>query len=192
VDDEKYAQAAGVINYGFPTIADTDIPQILPTGVCTYEHVVSNIPHNRIVSKAIEVRGLKVQIHKVPVPVSYGPAFEGERVRKEDTFVEMGGNKTPAFEFAIMRDMNQIEDGQISVVGPEIDDIEEGSRLPLGIVVEVAGREFQTDFESIVERQINEILAGLESVRKPSKRVLNSTILEILFMLKCMPTIQPF
>ena len=31
VDREKYAAAAGAINYGFPTIADTDIPQILPT-----------------------------------------------------------------------------------------------------------------------------------------------------------------
>ena len=36
VDDEKYATAAGAINYGFPTIANTDIPEILPTGVCTY------------------------------------------------------------------------------------------------------------------------------------------------------------
>ena len=41
VTEEKYAAAAGAINYGFPTIADTDIPQILPTGICTYEHVVS-------------------------------------------------------------------------------------------------------------------------------------------------------
>src|SRR3990172_160451 len=43
VDDEKYATAAGAINFGFPIIADTDIPQILPTGICTYEHVVSNV-----------------------------------------------------------------------------------------------------------------------------------------------------
>jgi acetyl-CoA synthase len=35
VDAEKYAAAAGAINYGFPVIADTDIPQILPT-VCVY------------------------------------------------------------------------------------------------------------------------------------------------------------
>ncbi|MCU0503836.1 MAG: CO dehydrogenase/CO-methylating acetyl-CoA synthase complex subunit beta, partial [Anaerolineae bacterium] len=39
VDDLKYAAAAGAINYGFPVIADTRIPQILPTGVTTYEHV---------------------------------------------------------------------------------------------------------------------------------------------------------
>ncbi len=30
VDDEKHAQAAGAINYGFPTISETDIDQILP------------------------------------------------------------------------------------------------------------------------------------------------------------------
>ncbi len=173
VDDEKYAQAAGAINYGFPTISDTDIPQILPTGVCTYEHVVSGIPHEKMVQKAIEVRGLKVQIHKVPVPVSFGPAFEGERVRKEDTFVEMGGTKTPAFEFVTMREMNEIEDGKIIMVGPEIDDIEEGSRLPLAIVAEVAGREFQSDFESILERQIHRYLNEAQGVFHMGQRDIN-------------------
>ena len=59
VSDEWYANAAGAINYGFPVIADTPIPQILPTGICTYEHVVSNIPHDELVAKAVEVRGLK-------------------------------------------------------------------------------------------------------------------------------------
>jgi len=42
---------------GVPVIADTPIPQVLPTGICTYEHVVSNIPHDQIVQKAVEVRG---------------------------------------------------------------------------------------------------------------------------------------
>ncbi|GAH75509.1 unnamed protein product, partial [marine sediment metagenome] len=54
VTDEWYAQALGCVNYGFPIIADTPIPEILPTGVCTYEHVVSNVPHDKIVSKAVE------------------------------------------------------------------------------------------------------------------------------------------
>ena len=49
VTPDKYAIAAGAINYGFPTIADTDIPQILPTGVCTYEHVVSSVPYETMV-----------------------------------------------------------------------------------------------------------------------------------------------
>ncbi|MDP3063392.1 MAG: CO dehydrogenase/CO-methylating acetyl-CoA synthase complex subunit beta, partial [Chloroflexota bacterium] len=50
VDELKYATAAGAISYGFPVIADTNIPQILPTGITTYEHVVS-MPFDEIEGK---------------------------------------------------------------------------------------------------------------------------------------------
>ena len=158
VTDEWYAAAAGAINYGFPTIADTPIPQILPTGVCTYEHVVSNIPHNEMVARAIEVRGLKVTVTEVPVPVAYGPEFEGERIRGEDIYLESGGGKTQAIELAIMKDMNEVEDGKVEVIGPDLKDIEACSRLPLGILVEIAGRKMQTDLEPILERQIHHLI----------------------------------
>jgi acetyl-CoA synthase len=164
VTDEWYANAAGAINYGFPTIADTPIPEILPTGVCTYEHVVSNIPHDQIVQKAVEVRGLKIQVTRVPIPMAYGPAFEGERIRKEDMYCQFGGNITPAFEFVEMKEMDEVEDGKITVVGPEIDDIEAGTALPLGIVVTVAGRKMQEDFESILERQCHHLINGAEGI----------------------------
>lgn len=158
VSDEWYAAAAGVINYGFPTIADTPIPQILPTGVCTYEHVVSNIPHKDIVGKAIEVRGLKVSVTEVPVPVAYGPAFEGERIRGEDIYMEAGGGKTLAVELTLMKDMNDVEDGHVEIIGPDLKDIQPGTRMPLGILVEVAGRKMQSDFEPILERQIHHLI----------------------------------
>ena len=114
VDDLKYATAAGAISYGFPVIADTRIPQILPTGVTTYEHVVSmpfdEIPGaddmertEKLIQRCIEVRGVKVKIAKVPIPVSYGSAFEGERVRKEIMYAEFGGKRTRAFEYLRMR-----------------------------------------------------------------------------------------
>jgi len=164
VDEEKYAAAAGAISYGFPTIADTDIPQILPTGICTYEHVVSNVPVERIVEKCLEVRGCKIKITKVPIPVSYGAAFEGERIRKEQMYVEFGGNKTPGFEYATTRDITEIEDGKITVIGPEIDDVEAGAALPLSIWVEVAGRKMQSDFEPILERQFHHLINGGEGV----------------------------
>ncbi len=165
VDDEKYANAAGAINFGFPVIADTDIPQILPTGICTYEHVVSNVPHDEIVAKAIEVRGLKITIHDVPVPVPYGAAFEGERVRKEDMHCEMGGNRTAAFEFCIARDSSDdVEDGKIEVVGPDIDTVDVGSKLPLGIWIEVYGRKMQKDFEPILERQVHRLLNEAQGI----------------------------
>jgi len=156
VDDEKHAQAAGAINFGFPAIADTDIGNILPSGICTYEHVVSPVFHDEIVTKAIEVRGLKVSISEVPIPVPYGPAFQGERVRKGDMYVELAGGKRPGFEFCTSKELDQVEDGKIEVIGPEIDDIEEGSNLPLAVWIEVAGRKMQVDFEPILERQLHD------------------------------------
>ena len=155
VDEEKYANAAGAINFGFPTIANTPIPEILPRGVCTYEHVVSNIPDEEIVSKAIEVRGLKITVDKVDIPVSFGAAFEGERVRKEDTYIEFGGNRTEAVEYLHIAESSEVEDGKIEVFGPEVDDVQVGGALPLGIEVLVYGRKMQEDFEPVMERQIH-------------------------------------
>lgn len=158
VSNEWYANALGCVNYGFPVIADTPIPEILPTGICTYEHVVSNIPHDRIVAKAIEVRGLKVTVAEVPVPVAYGPAFEGERVRGEDIYLEAGGGRTAMVEWVTSKRMNEIVDGKVEVIGPEITDVSPGSKLPMAIAVEVAGREMQEDYEPILERQIHHLI----------------------------------
>jgi acetyl-CoA synthase len=159
VDDEKYAAAAGAINFGFPVIADTDIPEILPSGICTYEHVISNVPHREMASRAVEVRGVKIRTVEIPIPVRHGPAFEGERVRKEDLAIEFGGKYTRAFEYLTSRPMDQIQDGGIRVAGSEISDVPEGARLPLAIFVEVAGRKMQPEFESILERHIHSFLS---------------------------------
>ena len=164
VTPEKYAVAAGAINYGFPVIADTDIPQILPTGVCTYEHVVSNVPYATMVERALEIRGCKIKITQVPIPVPYGPAFEGERIRKSDVQVEFGGNRTTAFEFVTSVGLDQINDGEIEIIGPDIDQVPEGTALPLAIWVEAAGRKMQSDFEPILERQIHHLVNGAEGI----------------------------
>ncbi len=158
VTDEWYANAAGAINYGFPVIADTPIPEVLATGICTYEHVVSNIPYDNIVAKAIEVRGLKVSVAEVDIPVAFGAAFEGERVRGEDIYLEAGGGRTKMVEWVTSKRMDEIVDGKIEVIGPEISDIKPGSRLPLAIAVEVAGRNMQEDYEPILERQIHHLI----------------------------------
>jgi len=170
VSDEWYANAAGAINWGFPTISDYDIPEVLPTGICTYEHVVSNVPHDEIVQKAIEVRGLKVSITKIDIPMSFGPAFEGERVRKDDLFMECGGGRTTAVEVLISKDMSEVEDGLVTIEGPDIKDIEQGQNLPLGILVEVAGREMQSDFEPILERQFHHLINYIQGIMHMGQR----------------------
>jgi acetyl-CoA synthase len=106
----------------------------------------------------------------VDIPVAYGPAFEGERVRKEDLVLEMGGGKTQCTELVQMADMDEIEDGKITVIGKDIPDCERGERLPLGIHVKVAGRKMQPDFEPILERQIHHLLNYAQGVMHIGQR----------------------
>lgn len=170
VGTEWGAAAAGCVNWGFPTLADTDIPEILPTGVCTYEHVIANVSHEEMVQKSVETRGLKVTISDIDIPCSFGPAYEGERVRGADLYTQMGGGKTQATELVKLAEMTDIEDGKVNVVGPDIGDIKEGDVLPLGVYVEVAGREMQVDFEPILERQIHHLVNYIQGVMHMGQR----------------------
>lgn len=162
--------AAGCVNWGFPTIADTDIPQILPTGICTYEHVVTNVPHDEICQKSIEVRGLKVTVSEIDIPLAFGPAFEGERVRGADLHAQCGGGKTQCTELVKMAQMNEIEDGKVILVGPDVTDLKVGDTFPLGIFVQIAGREFQEDFEPIMERQIHHLVNYIQGIMHIGQR----------------------
>ena len=132
--------------------------------------MVSNISHDQIVQRAVEVRGLKVQVAKVPIPVSYGPAFEGERVRGEDIYVEMGGGRTIAVEWTTMQSMEDVEDGRVEVIVPDVTDIAPGTRLHFAMLAEVAGRNFQEDFEPILERQNHHLINQAQGVMHIGQR----------------------
>ncbi|MEW6458512.1 MAG: acetyl-CoA decarbonylase/synthase complex subunit alpha/beta [Bacillota bacterium] len=173
VDDEKCAHAAGALNFGFPVVADTDVPEILPSGICTYEHVVANVPYESLVSRACEVRGLKITVDRVPVPVAFGPAFEGETVRREDMHVEFGGQKTPGFELVRTAGPDTVEDGRITLSGPDVDAVEEGGALPLGIVVDIYGRKMEPDFEPVLERRLHHYINYAQGVWHIGQRDVN-------------------
>jgi acetyl-CoA synthase len=174
LDDIKWSTGAGAINMGFPAVADTDVPVIHPTGVCTYEHVDKEFDHSKIVQKTIEVRGLKVVVEKPPIPVAYGPAFEGERIRKEDMFIEFGGQRTPCFEWVRMKELEEVEDGKVDIVGGNWQEAyEQGGRMPLGIVIDVAGRKMQKDFESVIERKVHHSINEAQGLWHMGQRDLN-------------------
>jgi len=174
LDEIKWTTGAGAINMGYPAVCDTDVPVIHPAGVCIYEEVDKEFDHNKIVQKAIEVRGLKIIVEKPPIPVAYGPAFEGERIRKEDMFIEFGGQRSPSFEWVRMREMEEIEDGKVEVIGNNWkESYEKGGQMPLGIIVDVAGRKMQKDFESVIERKIHSNLNEAQGVWHMGQRDLN-------------------
>ncbi len=156
IPDDWYALGAGAILMGFPVISDhTSTPEVRPTGVTVNEALVRELDHGQIVPTCILIRGVKVKVEEVDIPVSYAPAFEGERVRKDDMYVEFGGKKTNTCEFLTTAKIDEINDGEIDVVGPDFDSVEAGSAMPLAIRVWVAGRKMQDVYEGIFERQFH-------------------------------------
>jgi len=174
LDDIKWTTGAGAINMGYPAVCDTDVPVIHPSGVCLYEEVDRELDHSKIVQKVIEVRGLKITVEKPPIPVGYGPAFEGERIRKEDMFIEFGGARTSSFEWVRMREMEELEDGKVIIVGNNWQErYEKGGKMPLAIVIDVAGRKMQKDFESVIERKIHHNINEAQGIWHMGQRDIN-------------------
>lgn len=149
IDDVQVAAHFAAIFLGFPVICDTELEEQIP------DWYVSHTNYDTIVKYAMELRGIKLKTLEIPVPITIGPAFEGETIRKGDMYVEMGGGRTTAFELVQMVGENEIEDGKITVIGPDLDQVEEGAKLPLGIMVKIYGRKMQEDFEGVLERRIH-------------------------------------
>jgi len=174
LDDIKYATGAGAINMGFPIIADTDIPEIRPSGITVYEALVKELDHKKIVPRCIEVRGVKVTVSSIPIPVPYAAAFEGERVRKEQLHTEFGSKASTSFEYLTMKKSEEVEDGKVELIGSDIDALPQGSKsMPLAIIVEVAGRKMQKDFEPILERQIHRFVNYAMGIMHVGQRDMN-------------------
>ncbi len=120
------------------------------------EKLVQVTEPGKMVQEAIELRGIKVKLAPVNIPVAYGPAFEGEVVRRPDTYTEAGGaSKTLAFELLRVRPEDEVQDGRIEVIGPDVDAMPEGGKTPIAILVDVYGKRMSEDFEGVLERRIH-------------------------------------
>jgi len=111
-----------------------------------------------IVRTGMELRGIRVQVTSIPIPMACSPAFEGKAIRKEEMYAEFGGNRSPAFELLRVREAKDITDGKVTVIGPEIDAIPKKSAAPLGIIVEVTGSAMKKEYEPVLERRIHNFI----------------------------------
>lgn len=95
--------------------------------------------------------------------VEIGPQFEGERVRKDDLYIEFGGPMVKAkAELATIKKVDEVEHGKVTIIGPDIKDLAEGGSYPLGIHVEAAGAELDQDMEPVFERRIHQYCNYIE------------------------------
>lgn len=140
---------AGAIALGFPVITDQQVPEV-PSNLIVQKD------YDKLAQTSLEARGIKIKITQIPIPVGFASAFEGERVRKDEMYAEFGGGRTPAWEIVKMLPMSEIEDHKIEIIGPDVDSLgEKGGKLPLAVIVEVAGRNMNEDFEPVLERRIH-------------------------------------
>ena len=109
------------------------------------------------------------------IPVDIGPVYEGERIRAKQMYVELGGPKieTGHFELVRVKPEKEIKDGQVTIIGPDLKDMEEGSTHPIGIFVEVAGPELEEDLEAVFERRVHEFCNFVNGIMHLNQRYTN-------------------
>jgi acetyl-CoA decarbonylase/synthase complex subunit beta len=105
------------------------------------------------------------------MPVDVGVIYEGERIRRPDMYVEFGGLDVPAkFELARARGMDEVEDGKVRIIGPDLKELNEGGSYPLGILIEVAGKQVEPDLEGVIERRIHAYCNYVEGLMHLNQR----------------------
>ena len=165
LDDVIVACGAGAIALGFPVITnETENIFRVPKSLIVQEDV------SKFNATSLEARDIKIKITNIDIPVAFASAFEGEIIRRKDMQVEFDGSRVDCAELVQTCDASEVEDHKITVVGPEVDDMELGSKNSIAYVVKVAGKNMQPDFEPVIERKFHNYINCIEGVYHTGQR----------------------
>ena len=165
VNDITVACGGGAIAMGFPVITnDPEDIWTVPKSLIVQKDI------SEFIETSLEARDIKLKVTDIDIPVSFAAAFEGEIIRKANTQVDIDGSKCDCFELVRTLDAREITDHDIQLIGPDFDAFEEGSRISLGIVIEVAGKGMQSDFEPVFERKFHNYLNCVEGIMHTGQR----------------------
>lgn len=87
--------------------------------------------------------------------IDISPRNMGERVRKEDFHVEYGGPKwfgSIFMNLEVVTDEDQVRDNVIEIIGPEVNEVEEGSSFPFGMELKIWGSNIQPEYDEFFLR----------------------------------------
>ena len=158
----EVSAGAGAIALGFPVVVDIDLGENQVPGA-----LESVCDHAATVKKSLELRNIKIKVKELPIPVAFAAAFEGEIIRKSDMRAEFYSGKNPTAELVVMKDMAEVEDHKITIIGPDLD---AGNEFALATFVEVAGKKMQVDFEAVIERKFHAWFNYMEGVMHTGQR----------------------
>ena len=165
LDDVVVACGAGAIALGFPVVTnETENIFRVPKSLIVQEDV------SKFNATSLEARDIKIKITKIDIPVSFASAFEGEIIRKGDMQVEFDGSRKDCFEMVCTKDASEVEDHKFTLIGPDFDQMEVGSKQQIAYIVDVAGKNMQSDFEPVFERKFHSYVNCVEGVMHTGQR----------------------
>ena len=165
LDDVVVACGAGAIALGFPVVTnETENFFRVPKSLIVQEDV------SKFNATSLEARDIKIKITKIDIPVSFASAFEGEIIRKGDMQVEFDGSRKDCFELVCTKDASEVEDHKFTLIGPDFDQMEVGSKQQIAYIVDVAGKNMQSDFEPVFERKFHSYVNCVEGVMHTGQR----------------------
>ena len=164
LNDVIVACGAGAIALGFPVITDqADVARVPKSLICQTDISKWN-------ATSLEARDIKIKITNIDIPVAFASAFVGEIIRRKDMQVEFDGSRVDCAELVQTCDASEVEDHKITVIGPEADEMELGSKNCIAYVVKVAGKNMQADFEPVIERKFHNYINCIEGVYHTGQR----------------------
>jgi acetyl-CoA decarbonylase/synthase complex subunit beta len=108
---------------------------------------------------------------KAEFPFDINPMYEGERVRKSGMYAEFGGVNKPGFELVLFEpDPAKIKDGEVTLIGPDIEDMEEGGVYAYGMIYRVSGEQIEKDLEAVIERRNHEFQGYIQGYMHLNQR----------------------
>jgi acetyl-CoA synthase len=156
----RLAGAQAALPLGCPLLSPTDLPSSLADWLIP---AISGVSLADIVQRGIEERGLQIHVPMPALPVTYSPDFSGQVVRDESCGVCLSG-----VELTVTG--SGLEDGGVTVIGPDLDAVSGDQAFAL--LVEVSGRALESDFEPVLERQIETILNDADGVVHRGQRAM--------------------
>ncbi len=163
LDPVIVACGAGAIALGFPVITNEETFRV-PKSLIVQKDV------SKFNATSLEARDIKIKITNIDIPVAFASAFEGEIIRRGDMQVEFDGSRVDCCELVQTKEASEIEDHKITIVGPDVDEMELGSKNCIAYVVEVAGKNMQSDFEPVIERKFHNYINCIEGVYHTGQR----------------------
>lgn len=164
LNDVIVACGAGAIALGFPVITNQEGVAEVPKSLICQPDV------SKFNATSLEARDIKIKITNIDIPVAFASAFEGEIIRRGDMQVEFDGSRVDCAELVQAVDASEIEDHKITIVGPDVDEMELGSKNSIAYVVKVAGKNMQSDFEPVIERKFHNYINCIEGVYHTGQR----------------------